>query len=544
MKLRKIFLSNLSELILSALISFLFFISGPFEIYISNLYDFSYDIYDMLELMVPITAIVFVLAFSLFILLRKICAKKIYSFILSVSTFLIIAFYIQGNFLSASLPILDGENVEWSSFKKEKMLSLFLFSLAVFMAIFSVFIFEIKRIRKFVTTIGVIIFSFLIVSDSFLLFTEDATKNKIQIVTSEDNLFDFSNQKNFIILVIDSIEGEKLKETFDNSPEYSDILHDFTFFDNALGAYPFTFHAIPQMLTGKMYLNNGNFYNFLENAYSESPLLNNLEESGYRLGVYEAEMTPASQNSVERFENVYKASGERFLFPIKFIKMQICFSGLKYMPFQLKPLFAITPQNIEYDSEIISNSFSGNAFSSENTAFINNLLSRKVTLSDNPCFRFYHINGAHAPFNLNYDLDVIKDGNYSDGLGCCIKIMELFINKLKESGVYENSVIIIMGDHGYWKRQNPALLIKGFNEKHEFAISSAPISYLDLQDVFANLFNGLSSNNAIMYKENDYRKRIYIDYNLGESELMTEMVQSGKANNVDTLLPTGNCYRK
>ena len=53
-------------------------------------------------------------------------------------------------------------------------------------------------------------------------------------------------------------------------------------------------------------------------------------------------------------------------------------------------------------------------------------------------------------------------------------IAATYLEKLKKADSYDNSVIIIMSDHGYdeegteeYGRQNPLLMIKGRNEHHD-----------------------------------------------------------------------------
>ena len=62
-----------------------------------------------------------------------------------------------------------------------------------------------------------------------------------------------------------------------------------------------------------------------------------------------------------------------------------------------------------------------------------------------------------------------------------------YIKRLKENGAYDNSVIIVMADHGNTDlndaddmlvRANPMFLVKGINEHHAFEKSDKPLSYI------------------------------------------------------------------
>lgn len=73
-------------------------------------------------------------------------------------------------------------------------------------------------------------------------------------------------------------------------------------------------------------------------------------------------------------------------------------------------------------------------------------------------------------------------GDYRSSLEASLTLTKAYLQKLKEAGVYDNSVIIVMADHGtngeYYLepmgRQNPILFVKGIGEQHAFEVSQAP----------------------------------------------------------------------
>ena len=126
------------------------------------------------------------------------------------------------------------------------------------------------------------------------------------------------------------------------------------------------------------------------------------------------------------------------------------------------------------------------------------------------------------------------------------------INKLKESGVYDNSVIIVMADHGFAcppvkgaeGRQNPILLIKGINEHHDKVVKSTlPISYADLNTAYANLLDG-KKGESVFGNIDKNRERRYLYYEYSKEDHMTEYVQKGKAWDKKTLVKTGKEFNR
>ena len=532
----------LSGILLSAVVCFLLFLYAPLETYISNIHDFSYDIYDVIRMMLPLTVVFFAFFTALLMLLRRI-SEGAYRFCLTFGFALFMGIYIQGTFLSGRIPVLDGSLISWEAYGKERLCSAALFCTAILAGVLLLRFLPDRKREKLIAAVCGGLFLMLLLSIVLLGLNSEAGKRKIKIITSGEEMFSLSDDTNFLILLVDNLEGKMLEEALDNHPQDREALEDFTFFRNTVGAYPFTFHAIPQLLTGELFLNDENFYDYVERAFRQSPLFSELEAQGYRIGVYEAEMTPASENSVTRFENVYLA-GEKFTFPWNFIKMQLSFSFLKYFPYQLKPFFILTPQNITDDSLIEAVSPCEDIFSARNTYLYEKLTKEPITKSEKNCFRFIHIVGAHAPFDLDIDLNPIdpERGSYTDGVECSMTLIKAFLNKLRENGVFDRSVIIIMSDHGYINRQNPALLIKGTGEKHGLTISDIPVSYRDLQEIYHALLEQKTSPDLFSWKEDETRERIFIQYELGDDEHMEEMIQTGHAYSMDTLLPTGQVY--
>lgn len=73
--------------------------------------------------------------------------------------------------------------------------------------------------------------------------------------------------------------------------------------------------------------------------------------------------------------------------------------------------------------------------------------------------------------SLDKEVHVIENGTYEGNVSACVTVIDRYLNKLKDAGVYDNSVIIIMSDHGYNAdggtegRQNPFLLLRAEEKK-------------------------------------------------------------------------------
>jgi phosphoglycerol transferase MdoB-like AlkP superfamily enzyme len=69
-------------------------------------------------------------------------------------------------------------------------------------------------------------------------------------------------------------------------------------------------------------------------------------------------------------------------------------------------------------------------------------------------FKYYHLYGAHQPLNVNENLEFTGESfpftreNYVNQVTAVLKATAEFLDLMKSSGIYDESMIVIIGDHG------------------------------------------------------------------------------------------------
>jgi hypothetical protein len=147
-------------------------------------------------------------------------------------------------------------------------------------------------------------------------------------------------------------------------------------------------------------------------------------------------------------------------------------------------------------------------------------------------------------------MNEIDNGTYDDAIECSVELANAYIKRLKEAGVYDNSVVIFLADHGLnienpdsdFGKQNPILLVKGRHEKHPFNFNDAPISHSDLQQAWLRLLNESSSLDAFEWEEGDERERIHLISDVIIESDIYEYRSDQHASDTDALVPTGVVY--
>lgn len=536
---------------LSVAVCFMLFLYAPLELLFTNQDEFWFDAYILFPVMAAVFAVSCIFSILVLALLRK-TGMKLYQIGVTLYFIVFLCLYAQGNFLTAGLPPLDGETIDWSLYAAERVKSLFLWGGVTALVLVGRRLCRHRKelFEKAVRLICICMTLMLCVTLLTLAATNGGFAKKPNLCVTTKNMFQMSENTNFVILVLDAVDAQVMESMLENTPAYQDIFTDFTFYDNVVGAYPYTKYCVPYILTGQWYENETEFGEYEAAAYAASPFLAALEEKGYGMGLYEdayeAELL-LNDNGMGRFENVL--SNERGVRDRwAFARWQMLMTGFKYAPFDLKRFSFVNP-NAFNELKIIPDG--EKLFTYSNREFYEGVLDEPITYTNGKCFRFIHIDGGHVPFIYNENVEEIpeSEGTYEDNLKACLTITREYLEKLRESGVYDNSVIIIMADHGYaWEdiyaRQNPILFVKGVGESHEFRVSDAPISFEDFQEAYQRLLDGADSSSIFDWKSGDARERRFLFHEYLKEDHMVEYMQTGQAHDETTMRETGRVYER
>lgn len=548
MGLKKDILKDLiAAYILAFAFGFMLFVYEPVFMYASNMDDFWFDFSVMINPTVKIFGLFFMakaVAITIFYFINRVFDKKIllYKVIILTGSLIFFAAYIQGNWLIKNLPPLNGSEIVWENYGKTENVIIIAAVLIAGVAIFlSAVKFGMNKTIRYTTMVSLAVFAMLSVSLISTIVSSNALKAKNGTVFSMKNFNSISGNKNFLIFLADAVDAGEFSRVLNDNPEYKDIFEDFTYYTDAISVYPYTRDAIPLILSGNLNKNEKEFSDYSSDAYNNSSFFSMLSEKGYDLNLYDHELiwNGDKKYAVSNADSIYNIDID-----LKdYAKQELRWVLFKYLPYNLKKYSKINDLNFNkcyYDWKN----------SSIYSVMLNNYQLNKEP--DN-MFQFIHTEGAHEPFRYDKDLNVISGGDYSQETEASITMIKTYIQRLKDNGAYDNSVIIIMADHGYCTapvsdlsenilyRYNPVLLIKGYNEKHEFTESDKPVSYLDLTDAYRDLLDEKKSTELFEnIDKNVTRKVIYYEY-LKEHH-MTEYETNGKAGDGKQFRQTGNIF--
>lgn len=351
--------------------------------------------------------------------------------------------------------------------------------------------------------------------------------------------FTFSTERNVIVVMLDEFQSDIFAEAVLPRPEYRTYFSGFTYFPDTVAGANFTELALPAILTGTIYDNTIPRGEFLRKAYLENSLPAALKRSGIEVELYPwrglaNEAIYYDEAVASNFKRRPRPWPDKLVDIARLVDLAI---------FRSAPQFAkrYVYNNFNWRlSGLLTHTLnrpplSGPAASSAAKAGPDEIglglvldneflrLAREGSTPDNrftarqgpTVFKFYHLAGLHVPVKMKRDLTMgvfdYNRANFSENAEAYAIIMGSFLEELKRLNVYDNSMIVILGDHGSGRsselyvspgaapriselnrtaaggdfqrdkaRGIPLLLVKRFGEKGEIKTSRVPAATIDI----------------------------------------------------------------
>lgn len=526
---------------ISLCLSFLLTVYAPLEMYFYNIDDFWFNFSMVFPVCLVLFFILWAVGSLIFTFLGRI-NKDMCSVAIAGAFVVLICTYIQGTFLINYLPPMDGTNIDWGKYNAENIVTIILWIVVLAGCLVLAKFAKEELFIKIAGGGSLFLFMILLVSIAFSGFITSGYKSKDLLVATNKDEFEFSEDTNFIIFVLDAVDAGTVSQILETDEESKAVFEDFTYYENVVCAYPFTKYAMPFILSGKWYTNEEPPINYFREAIKESPLINTIKDQ-YKMEIFSDSIPVVNEKNSRQFDNMvldycYISSYKQF------VKGLIKLAGIRYAPYPIKERCYNALEQLEGARGIELAADEDQIYTWNNKELYQRIKEKEISYTSERVFKLVHAQGAHVPYQYNKNVEKIENGTYVGNVEASITVVSGYLNKLKENDVYENSVIIIMADHGYSTeglegRQNPILFIKGIGEHHEMETSNAPISYDDLQDAYQLLLAGESGENVFNWKEGQTRQRKYILYRYEEEEKMYEYVTEGNATETEEMRATG-----
>lgn len=522
-----------TELPVCLLPFFILLIAGPAQIYFSNSREFAFGFLDLLPIALVISfagAIFLSLGLNRFIR----CMPRSRPIAISAMLSFGVLLWVQGSILVRSYGPMDGSQIPWGDFSIQG---------AVDVAVWVLLSLVIVRFRDWVAPRAPAISVALIVVQliSALIAAQASNEGFLVRRYAIDSAprVSFSQARNVIVLVLDEFQSDVFQEIVDLDPAVRSGFRDFVYFRNATAAAQQTFPGIPALLTGEIYDNSVPAQDFLKTAYSNHSIPKVLSGKGYAVEAY------PWVNDVIPYDPTLLSNLKPREFRLESTLLLFDASLFRHFPQGLKKrIFAdgawflsrSTEKQVRKGRKLDARRLG------DMLAFRSELSSDLSANREEPVFKFIHLFGAHVPLRLRADLsesqgplDYSRE-NYRGQARAALKVTSELLDELRRAGVYRDSVIAIVGDHGSGRSRDmwltgseledeefqkhkargvPLVLFKRAGASNPFVVSENAVSLIDLPaTVFSEL--GIETRGAgvsfFSKQPIQGRKRYYYSY--------------------------------
>jgi hypothetical protein len=526
-------------LAVSSFLSFTLFFFGPAHIYFSNIKEFSSSFFNIFPafLMLSVVCAIILAAVSAFL---KAFFQPVISLLFCCSSLL----WLQGNVLVWNYGLLDGREINWSAKGNLGLIDCSIWIILLIAGgIWS------GRISKIAPKISLILIFAQILSFIFILSkTPNLAPRSAVSSPNETSVYDFSPQKNVIVLVLDSFPGDIFQEIIEEAPYYRDFFDGFTYYRNALSGYPVTKPSVALILTGHFYDNSIPFQEYLKTVFSEKSLPKILMDNRYQVDLVGAtEFLYADRTIASSVTDVRQHLERNTGFPEALFLLDI--SLFRHLPHFLKKCI--------YNNQawFLSNKSLGRMLGTnsphskdDSIEFIRAFAKKARLGTEKSTFKYIHLMATHTPVRMDERLKYIElsstRANYKRQAKGGLELANIILKTLKEKRIYDNTMVVILADHGFGEKIQmdngdeaasddvglqyevkghalPLFLVKPFNSTGEMKILNTPVSLGDVAKTIISALHidaGLPGLSVFDIPESEVRNRTFLLFKIGRGE--------------------------
>lgn len=464
-----------------------------------------------------------------------------------------ILMWIQGTFLVWDYGALDGARIPWLKTAWRGAIDT-----SLWLAVLLTALYGYRRFGKLMVRAATVTFVIqLIAVGTSAMSGAAAPTNLAESPYDEDQyqaMFGFSPEKNVFHVVMDGFQSDIFAEIIDDPQhkQLADSLTGFTFFDQNTGTFPYTQMTVPLIVSGQTYLNDVPVDQFTEETMRGTTTLNLAKTAGFEVDIA-AQVPLRKIYATGEFTNTYDIPSNRHASKQEYV-LSDAVRMLDLSLFRLAPHFVkayIYKDELWFvQSWFRSTEYLTIRYFSELT-FLDDIAHGLRADREKPVYKLFHLMLSHRPTvgNQQCEFDGIRDtlrSNVTIQARCGLSRVVDVLEAMKRIGVYDNTLIVLMADHGAWVGAEgyvvegdtssnskggptvgvagmavPVLAIKPPASVGPMKVSSAPTTLADVPATIASLI-GLDpvfdGRNVFQISASESRTRTFFNYAYGKNQ--------------------------
>lgn len=366
-------------------------------------------------------------------------------------TVVIVAFaicaYLEIGILSIGLPTLNGDPFCFTDILRK------IWDSAILAGVFLIFTLSYRFVKGFVHWVAVCICIMMIAS---LLDVRGKGAAKKSVSVFSDGFCSpyevaksvtYSPKRNVLIISIDAVSGDVVKEILDEEPKLREKFAGFTEYTNVIGMHEMTVRGYPGLITGEYYNPSNSLDAYVQSIFSEKSLLYPYIKAGAKLYVNPGCMRYGYTNDKAEINESYNKKVRWCVFlrrspEIPYLNL-LDVLKFRLAPYKFKSLVllrafsdSIKTPNLKREKDLFPVLSSGR-------------IADGVSLS----LLCFHTRGVHVPLIYNrdgemLDIPVNTVKGLKDQTTYVLSEVGTFLDNLRERGIYDVSTVVLTTDHG------------------------------------------------------------------------------------------------
>lgn len=504
---------------------------GPHTLYSNNVQEFSAPFWSLIVHVVPAIAVVAgVLALAGILLPARLFQPYVVALVA-----LGVTIWAQGNLMVGDYGVLNGQDIDWSGHAWRNR-----YELALWIVVPVVSVIFARKIFSTAVFASRILIALQVVLMAYTAAQADP-EARAKWEGAPEAIFEISSTQNVFHFVLDGFQSDAFGDILNAERAEIDRQYSgFTFFKNHMGAFPTTIVSIPAMLTGSVYRNQEPMRRFIAKEFKRASIFRAMRDQGFQVDAVSGLMYDKPSTT-----NYYRLPTPYVTYDayVRFAGWQLAdLSLFRHSPHILKP-WVYNDQSWRLQTTFgQSVDTPGRRYMPVNgQAFMADYTSRVRVGHDRPTYKYLHIGIPHWPVSVDADCNYIgarslRRPNYTDQARCGIRRVGAFLDKLRELGLYDSSLIVISSDHGVALPPHgfapdrdvfgaplselagsalALLIVKPPNSSGPVRVSDAPSSISDIPATIVDtlgLKNPFSGTSALKLDEHAPRPRQFATY--------------------------------
>ena len=474
--------------------------------------------------------------------------------------------WIQANFLVADYAAFNGAAIDWTRENWRNPYELTLWILVPLLSLLGArYLFPIAPFAS-----GVLV---ALQTGSLIVVAVQADAR----TTSEwsgpaESMFDLSSSRNAIHLVLDGFQSEFFHELLEEDRQTFDrSWAGAVFFADHTGAFPSTMVSIPAMLTGTVYRNERDLQKYVRDHFESGSLFKSLRAGGFRVdSITEMQYDHRSATRFYRMPRPYVSYREY----VRFAAWQLAdLSLFRHAPHLLRPAIFNGDEWRLQTWLGPGDTRSRRLHPVNGAAVLGEFAQRLKVATDEPVYKYIHVGIPHLPIAVGADCQFTgilqaSRARYKAQARCALTRVTALMDRLKEAGVYDNTLVVISSDHGLGftprkfanNRQIPPgqlstvaaramalLVVKPAGSQGPVRISYAPTAITDIPATVLDALrvaHSLPGEPALKLAENTARTRTFGMYNWEHENWSQEYFEAIDLMEIHGRLLDGNSWKQ